>query len=60
MKQIIFILRYNISAILINLGLTLMPQSAYKRELLRRMYELKMEVISAIENFKKENTDGNQ
>ncbi len=58
MKQFIFILRYNISAMLINLGLIVMPESAYKRELLRRLWILRMEIITAVENYKNgENND---
>ncbi len=60
MKQFIFILRYNISAFMINLGLIVMPQSAYKRELLRRLWELRMEVITAVENYKNGENDGNE
>ena len=60
MKQFIFILRYNISAFMINLGLIVMPQSVYKRELLRRLWELRMEVITAVENYKNGENDGNE
>jgi hypothetical protein len=45
---------------MINLGLIVMPQSAYKRELLRRLWELRMEVITAVENYKNGENDGNE
>lgn len=37
-----------------------MPDSSYKRELLRRMWELRYEVEMAIAIKNKENADGNQ
>lgn len=56
MKRFIFLTRYVISANMINLGLIIMPESAYKRELLRRLWELRVDVEVAFVN--KENEDG--
>ena len=60
MKTFAFVMRYKISALLIHVGLNIMPDSAYKRELLRRMWELRWEVEAAIDNFNKENSNGEQ
>lgn len=62
MHTFLFILRYRISSILIHIGLNVMPDSAYKRELLRRLWELRYDVEAAIDNYHKqmENTNGDQ
>ena len=48
-----FIWRYKIASFLINLGINVMPDSEYKRELLRRLYELRVDVEVAVMNKEK-------
>lgn len=55
MKQTLFIIRYYFASNLINLGILVMPESAYKRELLRRLWELRVDVEVALWNKENEN-----
>lgn len=58
MKVFIFTTRYRIASALINLGILAMPECEYKRELLRRLWELRVDIEMAVMN--KENDNGNQ
>jgi len=55
MKERWFIFRYYVSMILIHTGLNVMPDSAYKRELLRRLWELRTDVEVALYNEEHKN-----
>ena len=55
MKTTIFMIRYYLASNLINLGIIIMPDCAYKRELLRRLWELRVDIEVAINNKENEN-----
>ena len=60
MKTSFFVLRHKVSALVIHIGLAIMPNSIYKRELLRRMWELRWEIEEAVDSYNKENNNGNK
>ena len=54
MKVFLFTLKFRIAATLINLGIMLMPDCIYKRELCQRLIDLQIEIVN---QFDEENED---